>query len=419
MKISNGKSFLAVLFGCVLMLGATASTAAICEYIVDNEWNNGFVATIRITNNGGSTINGWQVSWNYTDGSTRSHGWNADVTGSNPYTATPLGWNSSIAPGQSAEFGLVGSKGSTNSPAPTPVVTGAVCGPEDNDPPDDDNGNNDDPPDDNPPDDNSDTGDNGTDLFGITQLYPSTDDSLSWNSQHWSGVNYTLSQRIDPNDPQGISGKRGTGTLTIGGSELAFSGSQPRIYVYPYDNQPWQNVEATVYYKRVADDGTAWGGMVIGMRSGPEGHAAEPCDAHTYYARLRHDGATDFAKELHHSSASATARVSSNTLWPNGNGLPFNQWIGFKFVIYNRADGSVQLETYRDLTGGVDGGDWQLINSVVDNGNWSAQSSCSQHNPVNGTSTMVQTEGGVTFIRNTGVSDARYRWVTIREIDAD
>ena len=34
--------------------------------------------------------------------------WNADVTGGNPYTATPLGWNNLIQPGQSIEFGVQG-----------------------------------------------------------------------------------------------------------------------------------------------------------------------------------------------------------------------------------------------------------------------------------------------------------------------
>jgi len=36
----------------------------------------------------------------------------------------------------------------------------------------------------------------------------------------------------------------------------------------------------TVYYMRVSDDATAYAGLVIGTRSGPEGHAAEICDVH-------------------------------------------------------------------------------------------------------------------------------------------
>lgn len=97
-----------------------------CEYIIDNEWSTGFVATIRISNTGSTAINGWQVSWQYAAGTDRTSGWNATVVGSNPYTATSLSWNSTIQPGQSVEFGMQGSKPNGGS-ADVPVVTGAVC----------------------------------------------------------------------------------------------------------------------------------------------------------------------------------------------------------------------------------------------------------------------------------------------------
>ena len=99
---------------------------ALCEYIVNNQWPNGFVATIRISNQSSSVINGWQVSWSYPIGVTRSYGWNAEVSGNNPYTATPLSWNSSIQPGQYVEFGMQGVK-PENISAPIATVTGSIC----------------------------------------------------------------------------------------------------------------------------------------------------------------------------------------------------------------------------------------------------------------------------------------------------
>lgn len=96
-----------------------------CQYIVSNEWNTGFTATIRVTNNGTTAINGWNLSWSYSDGSAVTSSWNATVTGSNPYSATNLGWNGAIQPGQSAEFGVQGTKGGSS--AQVPVVTGSVC----------------------------------------------------------------------------------------------------------------------------------------------------------------------------------------------------------------------------------------------------------------------------------------------------
>lgn len=96
-----------------------------CTQVVSNQWNNGFTGAIRICNTGTSTINGWNVSWNYSDATRVTNSWNANVTGTNPYTATPLSWNSSIQPGQCVEAGFQASKpGAT---VTTPTITGAVC----------------------------------------------------------------------------------------------------------------------------------------------------------------------------------------------------------------------------------------------------------------------------------------------------
>ena len=111
----------------LLALQSASSYAARCEYIIQNEWNNGFVAAVRITNDTSTVINSWAVNWNYTDGTRHTGSWNASLSGNNPYTATGVGWNNRINPGQSVEFGVQGSKGVANSPAQKPIVTGAVC----------------------------------------------------------------------------------------------------------------------------------------------------------------------------------------------------------------------------------------------------------------------------------------------------
>jgi hypothetical protein len=193
------------------------------------------------------------------------------------------------------------------------------------------------------------------------------------------------------------------------------AGMQPRLYIYPYDGAPWRDVELTVYYLRVVDDATAFAGMVAGVRSGANGHTTEtPCDAHTYYARMRHDGAFDFAKELKHPSAAARARVPAAQGWPDAQ-LPRNRWIGWKYVSYNVGD-AVKLETYRDLTEGKDGGQWVKINEITDSGGWLAATDCPSQRSVAGASAMRVLEGATVLIRNTGVTAARYRWVSLREI---
>ncbi len=103
-----------------------AVTGSKCTYVVGNEWNTGFTGAVRITNNGTSAINGWNVSWAYTDGTKLTNSWNATVTGTNPYSAANLNWNATIQPGQSVEVGVQGIKG-TSSTAQIPIISGNVC----------------------------------------------------------------------------------------------------------------------------------------------------------------------------------------------------------------------------------------------------------------------------------------------------
>lgn len=104
---------------------SSQATTASCSYVVDSQWNNGFTAVIRIKNTGVQPINGWNVNWQYGDGSRVTNLWNASLTGSNPYNAKNLTWNSTIQPGQTVEFGFQGSKAA--GAASVPVITGGIC----------------------------------------------------------------------------------------------------------------------------------------------------------------------------------------------------------------------------------------------------------------------------------------------------
>jgi len=108
------------------LLGSQAAMAqsASCEYQLDAEWGGGATATIEITNTGDSALEGWEVEWTYED-SEIVNSWNAQLSGSNPHTASDMGWNANIQPGQSASFGLqVTFSGNS---AEVPEVTGSVC----------------------------------------------------------------------------------------------------------------------------------------------------------------------------------------------------------------------------------------------------------------------------------------------------
>ena len=100
---------------------SVASGNLTCSYVVSNSWGSGFTGAIRITNNGSSTKSGWTATWQYSGNTRLTGSWNANVSGSNPYTATSVSWNSSIGAGQTVEFGF---QANTNgSGIETPTVT--------------------------------------------------------------------------------------------------------------------------------------------------------------------------------------------------------------------------------------------------------------------------------------------------------
>jgi cellulase/cellobiase CelA1 len=98
-----------------------------CTYAVTAGWWGGHIAQVSITNQGTTTIPGWTVNWTYSDNSSVQGFWNAAITGSTPtFSATDVGWNHDIAPGQTVSFGFVA--GGQNGPDPIiPQVTGDVC----------------------------------------------------------------------------------------------------------------------------------------------------------------------------------------------------------------------------------------------------------------------------------------------------
>lgn len=111
----------------LLSLGLAAASqgaAAGCVYKISNEWNTGLTGEIVVTNSGNSAVTGWTVGWQYaTNRLTGS--WNAQLSGSNPYSAKDMGWNGTLQPGQSTSFGFqVDKRGGS---AEIPNVTGSIC----------------------------------------------------------------------------------------------------------------------------------------------------------------------------------------------------------------------------------------------------------------------------------------------------
>ena len=204
------------------------------------------------------------------------------------------------------------------------------------------------------------------DALGVAQVYPTVASGKEWLSKWNNGVARTLTWGQDPKDPWLVA--KGNASYAIDGNGLLkISGTTPRLYVHdPLKTASWRNVEMTVYAMRVADDSTAYAGIVGIARTNHGTTGSETsnlCDTRGYGSRMRNDGKIDFDKETSHPSATAGA---SKSLYSGG--LPKNVWIGYKFVVYDQPDGTVKLETWRDTTDGLNGGTWTKVNELTDNG---------------------------------------------------
>lgn len=92
-----------------------------CTYVVTNSWGTGFTGAIRVTNTGTTSRTGWTANWQYAGANRITSAWNSTFSGSNPYAASSLNWNGTLAAGQSVEFGF---QGDTNgASAETPAVS--------------------------------------------------------------------------------------------------------------------------------------------------------------------------------------------------------------------------------------------------------------------------------------------------------
>jgi hypothetical protein len=268
------------------------------------------------------------------------------------------------------------------------------------------------------------------DPFGITQLHSTRSGGPQWDSRHWAnGKPRTIDAQgagqfgdHDPYDPTGWSRVAGGWDVHIDGRGIMFvqasttgSGAEPRFYINPATRGDplFRNTEFTFYYRRVNDRGLGHSGAYGGVRSDPNNpHSGNGVNCvHVYYARLSSTGNGVFVKELTHPAASNGASVSASTLgWSNG--MPRNTWIGWKFVCYDVGSNSVQLNLYRDRTGGVNGGSWQLVLRKTDNGSpvWTTSAPCLP-------SPHIIRQNGYAMIRNSGIYRCDYKWASIREIN--
>jgi hypothetical protein len=112
----------------VVLGGGPSAAAGACtvDYAV-NQWNTGFTADVKVTNNA-APVTGWTLTWTFTGDQRVTSGWSATVTQSGArVTAGSLAWNGTLGTGGSVSFGFQATYSGTNAKPADFAVNGVSC----------------------------------------------------------------------------------------------------------------------------------------------------------------------------------------------------------------------------------------------------------------------------------------------------
>ncbi len=105
--------------------GSPIGNGCSASYAITGSWQGGFQAAVTVTA-GSQAIKSWTVTWQFTNGQAVTQFWSAQITSSgSSVTARNVDYNGALAAGASAQFGFLGSAGSTNT-VPSSVTCSAA-----------------------------------------------------------------------------------------------------------------------------------------------------------------------------------------------------------------------------------------------------------------------------------------------------
>ncbi|MET8087397.1 cellulose binding domain-containing protein [Micromonospora sp. NPDC005237] len=109
--------------------GSPATSTCTVRFTASNDWGNGYIGGVEITNNGTKPITGWTLTWTWPTGWQQvSSGWSAtwEQVG-RAVRVTPTDDNRQIAPGASVSAGFVGAYSGPNVLPTAFTLNGAIC----------------------------------------------------------------------------------------------------------------------------------------------------------------------------------------------------------------------------------------------------------------------------------------------------
>ncbi|MFN8492019.1 MAG: cellulose binding domain-containing protein [Caldilineaceae bacterium] len=110
---------------------ATPTSGAVCtvDYTISNDWGTGFTINyVYITNNTGSTVNGWTLTWTFAGNQQITNLWNGVLTQmGNQVAVANASWNPTIANGANVNFGLQASYTGVNAIPNNFALNGKPC----------------------------------------------------------------------------------------------------------------------------------------------------------------------------------------------------------------------------------------------------------------------------------------------------
>lgn len=97
-------------------------------YTTQSQWSGGFVAAVTVHNTGSTPVDGWTLGFGFPGDQRIVSLWGGAHTQTGAaVTVRDAGWNSMIAPGGRASFGMQGTWAASNAPPTAFTLNGAPC----------------------------------------------------------------------------------------------------------------------------------------------------------------------------------------------------------------------------------------------------------------------------------------------------